>query len=169
MNIYFIGYRGTGKSTLGKKVAKALGKEFVDLDEIIVRIAGKKIPQIFSESGEEKFREYETRALEEFNGKEFVVACGGGIIVKEQNIPILKSNGVVCLLKLSPEEIHKRINGDSNRPSLTGKTPFEEIKFLLEKRREGYEQAKDFEIDCNNKGIRKCTEEILLKLKEFKK
>jgi len=169
MNIYFVGYRGTGKSTLGKEVAKALEKEFVDLDNEIVKLAGKTIPQIFSEEGEEKFREYETKALEQFNGKDYVIACGGGIIVKDRNIPILKSNGMVCLLKLSPQEIHKRINGDTNRPSLTGKDPFEEIKFLLDKRREGYEKAKDFEIDCNNKGIRKCTEEILTKLNEFKK
>ena len=169
MNLFLIGYRGTGKSTIGREVARILGKEFVDLDEVIVKNTGKKIPDLFASEGEEAFRKYETEALEQFAGKEAIVACGGGIIVKERNIQILKKEGTVCLLKVDARTSFERIYKDNNRPALTDKDPFEEIKFMLAKRHDAYEKAKDFEVDCNNKDVSQCAAEVITKAKSFKK
>jgi shikimate kinase len=148
-NLYLIGYRGTGKTTLGKIIAEKLGKNFVDTDDLIVELAGKSIPKIFEEDGEEKFREIETEALKKASEKEdYVIACGGGIIVKERNFKFLKT-GIVCLLTASEETIYKCIFEDGNRPSLTDKDPRTEIHEVLEFRKPLYEKASDFEVSTD--------------------
>jgi shikimate kinase len=162
--LFLIGYRGTGKTVLGKRTARKLGKQFVDTDDLIVKIAKKTIPEIFSQDGEEKFREIETLALKKASEKEnVVISCGGGIITREKNFPLLKK-GIVCLLKADPKTIFNRIYNDNNRPPLTDKDPFEEIVHMLEKRKELYEKAKDFEINTANNSIEDCVELILKKL-----
>jgi shikimate kinase len=161
-NLFLIGYRGTGKTTLGKMIAKKLKKPFIDLDELIVKNVGKPIPEIFSTQGEGKFREYESSALKQVsNESNQVISCGGGIITREENIALLKANGFVVLLKASPETIFKRIYGDKNRPALTDKDPMEEIKLMLEKRRLAYEQAKEYELWTDRENANKCSEKIL--------
>jgi shikimate kinase len=163
--LFLIGYRGTGKTVIGKNIARKLGKQFVDTDELIVKIAGKTIPKIFSEDGEDKFRKIETLALKKACEENFeIISCGGGIITREENINILKENGLVCLLKADSKTIFKRIYKDENRPPLTDKNPFEEIILMLEKRKELYERAKDFEIDTTNNSIEECVELILKEL-----
>ncbi|MFA5126051.1 MAG: shikimate kinase [archaeon] len=162
MNLFLIGYRGTGKTTLGKIIASKLNLDFIDLDELIVKNAGKSIPEIFAQEGEPKFREYETQALEEAClGKEKIVSCGGGIITKEGNINLLKKNGFVVLLKANPETIFKRIYNDKNRPALTNKNPLDEIKHMLKVRNDAYEKAKDFEINTDKEKKLDCTKKIL--------
>ncbi len=163
--IFLVGYRGTGKTVIGKKLAEKTCEKFLDTDEIITEISGKTIPKIFEEDGEKKFRKIETEALKKsINRSEKIVSCGGGIITKEENINLLKENGIVFLLKAKPETIYKRIYKDSNRPSLTNKKPFEEIKYMLKKREKQYEKAKDFEVDTNKKSVEECAEEILEKI-----
>jgi shikimate kinase len=166
-NLILIGYRGTGKTVLGLKVAGKLGLDFVDTDNLIVEIAGKSIPKIFEEDGEEKFREIETRALEKaLEGEGKVISCGGGIITQERNFPLLEK-GVVCLLKAGANTIFERIYKDSNRPALTDKNPKEEIIHLLEVRKPMYERAKDFEINTE-KNKWDCVEEIIKGFEELK-
>lgn len=149
-NLFLIGYRGTGKTTLGKIVSKKLNKNFVDTDDLIVEIAGKSIPEIFQNDGEEKFREIETNALKIASQKDnCVIACGGGIIVKQRNFEFLKK-GIVCLLSASEDTIYKIIHKDQNRPSLTGKDPKTEIHEVLEKRMPLYKKAADFEVSTTN-------------------
>ena len=179
MNLFLIGYRGTGKTTIGKKIASKLNLQFIDLDELIVKNAGKTIPEIFAQEGEPKFREYETNALkqvckENYSSKENlqkngtnpinaskVISCGGGIITKEENIELLKKHGFVVLLKAPPEIIFNRIYGDKNRPALTNKDPMAEIKHMLEVRREMYEKAKNIELWTHNQDIEKCAKKII--------
>jgi shikimate kinase len=165
--LFLIGYRGTGKTTLGKMVADKLGYRFIDLDNLIIENTKKSIPQIFSSEGESAFREYEHNALEIIsNEKRIVVSCGGGIITSENNIPILKRTGIVCLLKASPKTIFDRIYSDNNRPALTDKNPFDEILHMLEKRKEAYEKAMDFAINTE-KSHSECVAEIEKKYKEI--
>ncbi|MFA5931660.1 MAG: shikimate kinase [archaeon] len=165
--LFLIGYRGTGKTTLGKKVSNKLGYEFIDLDELIVKNAKKTIPEIFSTQGESAFREYETNALKQVLEKEkIIVACGGGIITKDENIELMKKNGVVCLLTASPHTIFKRIYTDRNRPALTNKNPLEEIIFMLEKRKSAYEKAKDFEVTTERGKKSEQLEKIITKYLE---
>ena len=99
-NIILIGMPGCGKTTVGKALAQRLGRSFVDADEEIVRLAGKPIPQIFSEDGEESFRQWETQALDTL-GKQsgLVIATGGGCVTKERNYPLLHQNGILFWLQ----------------------------------------------------------------------
>ncbi|MFA5763621.1 MAG: shikimate kinase [archaeon] len=166
-NLLLIGYRGTGKTAIGKLIASKLEKEFIDTDKLIVEIAGKSIPQIFSEDGEESFRSIETKALEIATNKEnVIISCGGGIIVKERNFELLLK-GIVCLLTADAKTIYNRIYNDSNRPALTNKDPFEEINHLLELRGPLYQKAKDFEIDSAKNNIIVCTNQIIKKFNEL--
>jgi len=167
VNLFLIGYRGTGKTVTGRRVANALGKEFVDTDNLIVELAGKSIPKIFEEDGEVVFREWETKALVKASENENqIISCGGGIITQERNFEIL-AKGVVCLLSTTPELIYNRIYKDGNRPALTDKGPMAEIIHLLEVREPRYQCAKDFEVKCASRNVSECTNEVIKKFKEF--
>ena len=110
-NLFLIGYRGTGKTVLGMAVAKKLAKEFIDTDKRLVELAGKSIPKIFENDGEEIFREWETKALEAACGKaDAVISCGGGIITQERNFPLLEK-GVVCKMKGRIPQVKILANG----------------------------------------------------------
>lgn len=168
--LFLVGYRGTGKTCIGKLVAQKLGKKFVDADNYLVEKIGKNIPDIFAQEGEEKFRKYETKMLKEIiKMKNIVVGCGGGIVTKESNIKIMKKKGIVCLLKANPKTIYSRIYGDKNRPALTDKDPYEEIIHVLNKRKKNYEKAADFEIDTASISINESVEKIMAKYIEFVK
>ena len=168
-NLFLIGYRGTGKSALGKKISKKLKMPFVDTDEIIVKLAGKNIPEIFANDGEEVFRQFETDALKKACEKKGqIISCGGGIIVKERNHSLLMENGIVCLLKADAKTIFRRIYKDGNRPALTDKDPYEEIVHLLEVRGPLYEKVKTFEVDTSINGFDECVSEIENKYYRFK-
>lgn len=166
-NLFLIGYRGTGKTTLGKFIAKNLNKNFLDTDDLIVEIANKTIPEIFKDDGEEKFREYETKALKKASEmKNTIIGCGGGVIVNDRNFKIL-STGVVCLLTSDKKEIFKRIYNDSNRPALTNKNPMEEIEYLLKVRGPLYKKAADFEIDTTHFTKKELSNQIIKKYLGF--
>ena len=101
-NIVLVGMPGCGKSTIGKLLAEKCGKQFVDADEKIVELASKSIPDIFSQDGEEIFRNYETQALEAL-GKQsgLVIATGGGCVTKARNYPLLHQNGIILWVQRS--------------------------------------------------------------------
>jgi shikimate kinase len=166
-NLFLIGYRGTGKTVIGKEIAKSLKMNFADIDLLIVELTKKTIPQIFESEGQEKFRDYETSALDSVSKKENqIISCGGGIITKERNFKLLKT-GVVCLLNSDPKTIFNRIYNDKNRPPLTNKDPFEEIVHMLEQRKELYNKAKDFEINTSKMSVRDCAKLIIEKYNEL--
>jgi len=167
MNIFLIGYRGTGKTTLGKIIARERQMPFIDLDDLIIKNVGKAIPQIFATEGEAKFRDYETQALKQVCEKTGqIISCGGGIVTREENITLLKNNGLVVLLKASPETIFSRIYKDTNRPALTDKDPMEEIKHMLEVRRMAYDKAKDFEVWTDKEKAKRTAERIEEEMKK---
>ncbi len=169
MNIYLVGYRGTGKTTIGKILAKKLNKTFVDTDELIENRKRKKIEQIFRENGEEYFRKIEHLILKEISSlKNQIVSTGGGIVIKEENRKIIKESGITIYLKADKETIYNRIKFDKNRPSLTDKDPLSEIEYLLEKRKPYYEEIADIEIDTSKTSINDSVNEIINRLKEFK-
>ncbi|MCX7820243.1 MAG: shikimate kinase [Brevinematales bacterium] len=164
MNIYLIGFRGSGKTTLGKILAKELHREFVDIDRLIEEKEREKISQIFNKKGEEYFRKIESLILKEISVKDNqVVSTGGGIVISEENRKIIKETGITIYLTTDIETTHKRIQFDKNRPQLTDKSPLEEIKFLIEKRRPYYEELADYTIDTSKNNIEQCVKNI----KEF--
>jgi len=149
-SIVLTGFMGTGKSTVGRLLAKRLGFGFLDLDELIEKEAGMPVSEIFSSYGEARFREFEARVIEQLAsgslGLALVVSTGGGAVVRELNRSLLRGFGVLVCLKASPEEILKRVGNRPDRPLLAGPDREEKLHSLLGERRSAYEDC-DLEVD----------------------
>jgi shikimate kinase len=155
---------GTGKTVVGGRLAKELKKEFFEMDEMIVRKAGKSIPAIFSQDGEIRFREYEMQVCKEVSQrKNAVIACGGGVILNKLNIDYLKLSSVVICLKADPKVIFKRTmaDGKETRPLLNKPEPMHEIETLLAFRRPFYNAATDHQVDTTNLTIDEVVEKLV--------
>ncbi|HDL08247.1 MAG TPA: shikimate kinase [Desulfobacteraceae bacterium] len=169
MNIFLIGYRCSGKTSVGKSVAKKLGLSFFDTDLELVKEHGMNISEIVSRRGWNIFREMEKAVIKRacaFN--DYVVATGGGVVLNIENVKHMKKSGVLIWLKATPETIKKRILQDKNtkdfRPALTSKGFVEEIAGTLLSRNQYYENAMDFYIDANSVGINEVCNAIVNKL-----
>lgn len=151
MNIVLIGYRGTGKSVVGELIAKRLRMECVSMDAKIVEKAGMSIPEIVEKYGWEKFRDMESEVARELAGLDnIIIDTGGGVIERPGNIVALRTNSRIIWLKASSGTIVSRIQGDTERPSLTdGKTFTEEVAEVLERRTPKYKSAAQYEIDTD--------------------
>jgi len=161
-NVALIGFRGTGKTQIGKRLAKRLNMRFIDTDKEIVRETGKPIPRIFEDSGEAGFREIEKQIVKRVSGMEKIcIACGGGIVLFEENIDNLKKNSTIILLECNAETIYRRIKRDKNRPALTEKEGIEEVKHLLGERERLYQEAADLKIDSGNASLNECVQNII--------
>jgi shikimate kinase len=148
MNIVLVGYRGSGKTSIGKRLASNLWMDFVDTDPLIVERAGKTIREIFEAEGEEGFRRRESEVIAEVAARDnHVIAAGGGAILKPENVAALKKNGKVVWLKAKPEVLFQRIqadaNTDANRPNLTAAGGLEEVRQILETRTPLYQASAD--------------------------
>ena len=166
-NIVLIGFLGTGKSTIARELAKTRQMNIVEMDEEIVRRRGKSIADIFKEEGEEYFRDLETALLKELQTKENqVISCGGGAVLREENVRVMKKNGCVVLLTALPQTIYERVKNNTDRPILQGNMNVEYIASLMEKRREKYEKTADIVIATDGKNVSQICEEMLQKLAE---
>ena len=160
MNIYLIGMMGTGKSTVGELLTKKLDYPFVDLDKNIEKYAGKSITKIFENDGEENFRILESEQLRFYSNS--VIACGGGIIMREENRTFMKENGKAILLTASPSKLAKRLIQSNSRPLLAGKKNKEKLlKNIWLKRRLHYLNTADYTIETGHKTHEEITNEIL--------
>lgn len=151
MNIALIGYRGTGKSHVGKLLAKQLQLICVSLDREIAERAGMTIPQIVEKSGWPDFRDKETFEVRQVAGRDgLVIDCGGGVIERPENIELLRTSCRIIWLQASVPVIVARIGGDDGRPALTaGKTFTEEISEVLARRTPAYASAAEFIVDTD--------------------
>lgn len=155
---------GTGKSTVGQKLADKLDYQFVDLDKEIVKEDGREIPAIFAEDGEEYFRDVETKVTEKIGSRDDqVIATGGGVVLREKNLANLEQNGILILLQATPTEIYERTKEDGNRPLLEVEDPLAKIESLLEERRENYQCTK-YQIDTTSLDIDGVVGEIIKQL-----
>jgi shikimate kinase len=163
MNIVLIGYRGTGKSTVGRLLAARLGREFVSTDAEIVKRAQRTIPEIVTQQGWDYFRDLESDICRELASRDqLVIDTGGGAILRAQNVEALKKDGTVFWLTASVETIAKRIGGDNQRPSLTGtKTFIDEIQDVLRERTPKYHAAADHSIATDDRSINQLVEMLL--------
>jgi len=156
MSIVLIGYRGSGKTTIGRRLADRLWWPFVDTDDLVVKAAGKSIADIFEQHGEKRFRDLETEAVKEVAKlQEHVIALGGGAVLRRENVEALrKADHKLVYLKCDPAELYKRIQADPNtasrRPSLTPSGGLEEITTLLAEREPLYRAAMTAELDVTN-------------------
>lgn len=146
-NIFLIGFMGSGKSTIGKNLAKELNKKFIDLDDYIVKEEGKSISKIFEKVGEEGFRKIENSAIKSIiKTNNQIIATGGGAPCFYDNMEIMNKNGKTVFLKLPAEELAKRLaNEKAHRPLIANLTNEELLQFIetkLNERDKYYEKAK---------------------------
>jgi shikimate kinase len=157
MSIVLTGYRGSGKTTVGRKLAEKLWQKFVDCDDLIVARAGKSIRAIFAEQGEPYFRDLETAAIQQAAALEdHVIALGAGALGRAENLAAIKGqNHRIIYLRCEPEELHRRITSDAatsdNRPALTPLGgSLEEIRTVLSQREPIYRAAMNAELDVTH-------------------
>ena len=158
MNIILIGYRCSGKTSVGKRLARELGRLFVDTDDWLKEKAGRSISNIVEDDGWEGFRQLEREVIQEVCSRDnTVIATGGGAILDPANVAAMQRNGRVVWLKVSPQKVKQRMARDENtddlRPSLTSKGLYDEIVDVLKEREPLYEQAMDLVIDTDHKTI----------------
>jgi shikimate kinase len=157
MSVYLIGYRGAGKTTIGRKLADRLWMSFADSDERVIQQAGKTIREIFDQHGEPTFRDLESKIVLELSKlSDHVIALGGGALLSDANREALsKDEHKIVYLRCDPEELHRRIQADpqtaANRPNLTPLGgSVDEIKNLLVERESLYRSCMTAELDVTN-------------------
>lgn len=164
-NYVLIGYMGAGKTTVGKALAQKTGKKFVDTDDLIVKQMKLSINDIFEKYGETYFRELETKLLENLcnSGDGFIISCGGGLPIKEENRPYLKRLGKVVYLNVNEADILRRLRNDTTRPLLKG--PKDEVKQriseMLEKRDPIYREVADVVIKTGRLKVPEIVDKII--------
>lgn len=161
-NMFLIGFMGCGKSTMARLLAKELHMELVEMDETIEKEENRSINEIFATDGEGYFRDLETQLITRISNKGgMVVSCGGGAILRQENVDIMKKNGCVVYLAATPETIYSRVKNSTNRPLLNGNMNVEYISELMAKRVDKYEAAADYKIVVDGKGKLEVLEELI--------
>ncbi len=168
-NIVLTGFSYTGKTKVGVEVAKKLGWKFVDIDDEIVRISGKSVAEIFSQDGEARFRDLESKVLERVcQGTNVVIATGGGAIMSAANREMMMASGVVICLEAKPVTIYQRLVKDAEasksqevRPLLAGTEPLKRIEWLKEFR-QPYYALSDWTVHTDNLSMEEVAEEVIL-------
>ena len=151
-NIFLIGFMGCGKSTMARLLSEKQGLELIEMDETIEAEAGMSINEIFETYGEAHFRDLETQLIVRIAEKGgAVVSCGGGAILRPENVEMMKKNGKVIYLSATPETIYERVHSSTNRPLLNGNMNVEYIASLMEKRMPRYLAAADITIVVDDK------------------
>jgi shikimate kinase len=171
MNLFLIGYRCTGKSTIGKSIAMTMDWSLVDSDILVIKEYGKSIKDIIDTEGWEAFRRMERSTLKQICTKDRqVVATGGGVVLDKANIKAMKTSGMVIWLGATAETIQKRMLQDKNtgnfRPALTDKGRMEEIEDMLLKRNPYYESASDFSIQTDDVPLKEINAIIIQRIKD---
>jgi shikimate kinase len=172
MNIFLIGYRCTGKTSVGRCLANRLGRSFVDTDLELVKEQGVSISVIVSKRGWTAFRDIEKRVIQRACERDHqVVATGGGAVLDEANVKRMKDSGVLVWLRADIKTIEKRIIEDKTtqdfRPALTSKGSVKEIQETLLLRNPFYERAMDFFVDTGTMDIEAVCDTIIQKIKKI--
>ena len=169
MNVVLIGYRCSGKTAVGKTLARELERDFLDTDALIEEIAGCSIETLVFERGWEHFRDIEKKLVEEASKRDtLVIATGGGVVMDEDNVRNLKHNAWVVWLNGKPEVLRERMAGEHKsgrtRPSLTGAGSLEEITEVLTLREPLYHMAAEHMVDTSGLSVAEVTALIIRNL-----
>lgn len=165
-NIVLTGFMGTGKTAVGKELARLLNMKLIDVDTQIEKSEKMTINEIFKQFGEPRFREIETEMITKLSkDKNSIISTGGGAVLKQENMDILRGNGVIICLTATPETILSRTSNSNDRPLLQVENPLKRIKGLLDFRKPFYERA-DVMIDTEGKTPLQIAEEIIEKVKD---
>ncbi len=164
-NIILVGPMGSGKTTIGRQLARQLHKTFFDSDHEIENKTGANIPLIFELEGEEGFRKRETAMLDELSQKKgIVLATGGGAVLTLENRKMLRQRGIVIYLSAKIEQLWERTRLDKNRPLLQTENPREKIEMLLKQRDPLYKEIADIIIDTGNGNVKTTIKQIIAQL-----
>lgn len=162
--VFFIGFMGAGKTSVARKLARMCSIASIDMDTYLERREGKRVKDIFKKVGETGFRDIETDVLRELVEKEpFLISCGGGVVLREENRHILKRYGFVIHLKVTSDEAKSRISDLSTRPLFQD---VESARKIAEDRLPLYEETADITIDTIGKSVTTIANEVLAALKK---
>lgn len=164
-HVFLVGFMGSGKSTVARLVAAALGRPCVDLDDSLQVAAGRSPAEIFAEDGEEAFRDLESAELEKLAGSPLsVVACGGGVVLRPENRASLKRMGTVVYLRVTAGEALARIGDASTRPLLAGSGGAIAATSLLQARESLYASVADLSVETVGRDAAEVADEIVTRL-----
>ena len=171
MNLVLIGYRGSGKSAVGRKLAARLRLKFVDIDDLIEERQGVAISDIVKSHGWGHFRKLERGTIEEISKEDrIIIAPGGGAVLDSDNVDALRKNGLILWLKADRQTLLKRLNQDPGtdrrRPPLTGKGTTEELKEVMSVREPIYERVSEIQIDTSTLDVETVVEKVLTVVKD---
>jgi shikimate kinase len=157
-NLVLIGYRGTGKTSVGARLAEVLQRPFVDLDQVLVGEAARSVADIVAQGGWAEFRRLEKQLVARYrNTRGLVLATGGGVVLDPDNVAALRENGILIWLTADPAAIQTRLAQDqprdANRPSLTGEDTIREVAAVAEERAPLYLAAAQISIDTTHRSV----------------
>jgi shikimate kinase len=166
-NIILTGFMGTGKTAVGKELSRLLAMTLIDVDTEVEKIQKMTINEIFKQFGEQRFREIETGMIKTVSeNRKVIISTGGGAVLKQENMDILRGNGIIVCLTATPETILQRTSNNTDRPLLQVENPFKKINDLLQSRKPYYEKA-DIMIDTEDKTPLHIAEEIIEKVRRI--
>lgn len=167
--VILVGMMGAGKTTIGRALARLVGREFVDLDHVLEARCGVRVSLIFDIEGEEGFRKRETQALDQCSLRQnIVLATGGGAVLAEQNRDYLRQRGIVVYLRASADELYKRVARDRGRPLLQTADPKGRLQELLQQRAPLYEEVADLVFDTGPAPVAQVVRTLIPLLQQYK-
>lgn len=162
---FLVGLPGSGKSTVGRQLARRLALPFVDTDHVIEQRLGCSIREFFEREGEERFRDLEAAIVDEFTqGPVAVVSTGGGSVLRSENRVHLRERGTVFYLKSTPEELFRRLRHDRNRPLLQVEDPLQRLRDLFDARDPLYRMVSHFVIETGRPSVATLVNMIVMQL-----
>ena len=165
-NIVIIGFMGVGKTTIGRRLATELGYQFTDTDQAIEELTGKTVEQLFRTEGEIRFRSEENLLVKKlYTQSGLVIATGGGLVLNQENVALLKQNGVLIALKAGPEVIAGRVRNKQHRPLLNQGNLLETIIRLTKERTTAYDIA-EFTFDTSDSSVEEILTAIIAQLQD---
>ena len=160
-NIFLIGFMGTGKSTIAEALKRKYDMQIVDMDAEIEKEQKMVISDIFATKGEEYFRDLETQLIKDLQKKDnVVVSCGGGAVLRDENVTEMRKSGKVVLLNATPETILQRVKNSHNRPLLEGNKNIDFIRELMSEREDKYNYAADITVNVDNRAVGEIADEV---------
>ncbi len=164
MSISLIGLPGSGKSTVGRQLARRLQLPFTDVDQVIEQRIGCPIREFFEREGEERFRDIEEQVLSELTPQSGVLSTGGGAVLRKSNRECLHARGQVVYLKSTPEELFRRLRHDTQRPLLQVSDPMQRLRDLYAARDPLYRETAHFVIDTGRPSVATLVNMIVMQL-----
>ncbi len=167
-HLIFIGFMGSGKSSIGIGLSYKLKRAFSDTDKMIEEMEKMTVSEIFATKGEKYFRTLETQVLRSIrdDASPKIYSLGGGTPVQMQNQPLIKKCGTVVYLRITPEQVYERLKGDTKRPLLQCSDPLSRIKKLISERGPAYERCADIIVDTGDTDRDDVMKDVLRKLEE---